>query len=325
MESKINYFDAHADTLTEIQDGENLYRNGCNLDLNRVEAFADRYIQIYAIWKDWSKMAQRYPEKEFLHLYNRAICLLQEQQAIIQLCTNKNELKKALVNRKRAAVLAVEDAAIMGNLIHYVTELKIAIVMLTWNYENSYGCGAAYAQQRGLTEKGKKLAETLVKKGIIIDVSHLSDAGVEDVLTVTSEPVIASHSNVRRICDNPRNLSDTHIREIIKRGGIIGMNYYGPFVESEDRKGIKALLHHLEAILELGGEESLVLGSDFDGCGNHFCGGIKGVESVPRLIQEMKAAGYREELIQKICWENGVRFLLTELGGCRNDETVKRK
>lgn len=312
---KINYFDCHVDTLTEIPRGESLNRNSGNLDLERVRNFAEHYIQVFAIWKDRAQMAKRNPEDEFMKLYDRAARLLKNEQERIVLCRNGSGMKQALSEGKMAAFLAVEDISIMGNCIDRIRELGVSIAMLTWNYENEYGAGAVFRQQQGLTEKGKRTAEELLAQKIILDISHLSDAGISDLFSMTDAPVIASHSNVRDVCFHPRNLSLSHIREVIRRKGIIGMNFYGPFIEEKEPAELTSLLRHMDYILNQGGEDVLVLGSDFDGCSDRFASGMTGVESVPFLMEEMERAGFGEKIIQKIFWENGYEFFLNNIEG----------
>lgn len=310
MKPRINYFDCHVDTLTEIPGGESLNRNSGNLDLERVRNFAEHYIQVFAIWKDRTQMAKLNPEDEFMQLYDRAVRLLKNEQERIVLCRNGREMQQALSEGKMAAFLAVEDISIMGNCIDRIRELGVSIAMLTWNYENEYGAGAAFRQQQGLTERGKRTAKELLEQKMILDISHLSDAGVSDLFSMTDAPVIASHSNVRDVCFHPRNLTLSHIREVIRRRGIIGMNFYGPFIEEKEPAELTSLLRHMDYILNQGGEDVLVLGSDFDGCSNRFASGMTGVESIPFLMEEMERAGFGEKIIQKIFWENGYEFFL---------------
>ena len=308
MKHRINYFDCHADTLTEISDEESLRRNSGNLDLERVRRFAEHYIQVFAIWEDRTRMSVLHPEKEFLKLYERAKFLLSEESRSITLCRNGSDMKQALLEGKMAAFLAVEDISIMGNLIGRIKEMGISIAMLTWNFENEYGAGAVYEQRQGLTKKGKETVEKLLAQKIILDISHLSDAGAEDIFSMTEAPVIASHSNVRDICPNPRNLTISHIWEIIRRRGIIGINYYAPFVGEGETAEMTALFRHMDFILNQGGEDALVLGSDFDGCQNRLAKGIAGVESMPLLMESMEHAGFGIEVIEKIFWKNGYGF-----------------
>lgn len=308
----MNYFDCHADTLTEIPVDENLWENSRNLDLKRVRAFAEKHIQVFALWRDRKQMNEVSPEEEFLRLHGRAMALLQEQKSRIMLCRGAEDMKQAHAEGKSAAFLSIEDCSIMGRLVERVEEFSISFALLTWNYENEYGTGAVMSQSRGLTAEGKRLVRKLTNSSVVLDISHLSDAGAEDVFSLTDAPVIASHSNVRDICHHPRNLTNPHIREIIRRGGLIGINFYEPFVAS-GQAGIQELLCHMDAILNMGGEHVLALGTDFDGCSNQFPQGLGGVEAIPKLREEMLRAGFGEQLVEQILFENGCRFIKQNL------------
>ena len=85
---------------------------------------------------------------------------------------------------------------------------------------------------------------------------------------MTDKPIIASHSNVRALCNHPRNLKKEQIQELIRRKGLIGMNYYRNFVGGTE--DIEAIIKTYGAVLNLGGEDVLVLGGDFDGCSGKF-------------------------------------------------------
>ena len=307
-QEKTDYFDCHVDTLTELAaDKEDLNQNSCNLDLQRVLERTKRYVQIFAVYRDRAEMEEP-PEEEFKRLYRRVMRLLEKEKAHLALCHNGQEMKQALQAGKAAAFLSIEDISIMGSCVTQMKELGFTMAMLTWNYENEYGAGAAYSQTKGLTEAGKRLAEELLRQGILLDISHLSDAGVEDILRMTERPVIASHSNVRTVCDNPRNLKKSQIREIIRRKGLIGVTYYSPFIDGTPNTTIQKLLRHMDAVMEQGGEEVLALGSDFDGCGQRLPVDMKGVENIENLKREMEKAGFGSRLIQKIFFENAYDF-----------------
>jgi len=304
----MNYFDAHADTLTEIRTaGETLAKNGGDLDLNRVSAFAGRYGQVFALWKD-RKQLEDTPEREFQCIYDRAAALLAEQRERICLCRKKEDLQAAFLKGKAAALLAMEDLSLMGNQAEQIRQLGFTSAMLTWNYENEYGYGAACSQQGRLKDKGREMALRLLEQQIVLDISHLSDGGVEDLFAMTDRPLIASHSDVRELCDRARNLRRDQIQEIIRRGGIIGMNLYRPFLGSGPRVGLEDLFRHMEYILNLGGENALVMGTDFDGCDQLFPEGITGAESIPAVAAAMKKSGFGGELTEKILFSNALKF-----------------
>ena len=304
----MRYFDCHADTLTEItKPGEDLERNTCDLDLERVEKFADSYTQIFAIWRDRKKMDEEKPEEEFLRLYRRAAELLEKADQKIIWCRNAQDMEEAHKSGKAAAFLSLEDISTAGRYAEQIYSLGFRFAMLTWNYENRYACGASSDQHRGLTEEGKELTKYLIDQGIILDISHLSDQGAEDLMTLTDAPIIASHSNVRSVCPHPRNLPEGLIRELIRRQGLIGINFFAPFVGENPQ--VEDLLRHMDVILSLGGEDVLALGGDLDGCDGVFPAGISGVETVPVLRERMEKAGFGAALIEKVFFENAENFI----------------
>lgn len=304
----MRYFDCHADTLTEItKPGEDLERNTCDLDLERVEKFADSYTQIFAIWRDRKKMDEEKPEEEFLRLYRRAAELLEKADQKIIWCRNAQDMEEAHKSGKAAAFLSLEDISTAGRYAEQIYSLGFRFAMLTWNYENRYACGASADQRRGLTEEGKELVKHLIDQGIILDISHLSDRGAEDLMTLTDKPIIASHSNVRSVCPRPRNLPEGLIRELIRRQGLIGINFFAPFVGENPQ--VEDLLRHMDVILSLGGEDVLALGGDLDGCDGVFPAGISGVETVPVLRERMEKAGFGAALIEKVFFENAENFI----------------
>lgn len=304
----MRYFDCHADTLTEItKPGEDLERNTCDLDLERVEKFADPYTQIFAIWRDRKKMDKEKPEEEFLRLYRRAAELLEKADQKIIWCRNAQDMEEAHKSGKAAAFLSLEDISTAGRYAEQIYSLGFRFAMLTWNYENRYACGASSDQHRGLTEEGKELTKYLIDQGIILDISHLSDQGAENLMTLTDAPIIASHSNVRSVCPHPRNLPEGLIRELIRRQGLIGINFFAPFVGENPQ--VEDLLRHMDVILNLGGEDVLALGGDLDGCDGVFPAGISGVETVPVLRERMEKAGFGAALIEKVFFENAENFI----------------
>lgn len=305
----MNYFDCHADTLTQIiKPGDTLGKNSCDLDLDRVGAFAEKYTQIFAIWKDAMELDKENPDEHFFRIYDRAMAYLAEENRKMVLCLSGEDMEKAHRQRKAAAFLAIEDLSIMGRYAEKIREMGFRFAMLTWNYENVYGCGASFDQSRGLTLEGKDMVRKLLDQGIVLDISHLSDQGVEDLFLMTDRPIIASHSDIREVQDVPRNLRKDHLQELIRRKGIIGMNFYGRFVG--EQPDISGLLRHMDAVLEAGGEDVLAIGSDLDGCSGYFPEGITGIESIPALREELLKHGFTEDLTEKIFYENAHRFVM---------------
>ena len=144
---KMNYFDCHVDTLTEIlKPGDTLDENSCNLDLKRVGNFVENYTQIFAIWKDAVKLDKEEPDRDFFRLYDRAMAYLAEENRKIALCLTGEEMEKAHRQRKAAAFLSIEDLSIMGKYVEKIREMGFRFAMLTWNYENEYACSRRSGQ-----------------------------------------------------------------------------------------------------------------------------------------------------------------------------------
>lgn len=164
--------------------------------------------------------------------------------------------------------------------------------------------------KRGLTEKGREFVAEMEKLGMIPDVSHLSDAGFYDVLAVTNKPFVASHSDARSVCPCVRNMTDDMIRKLSERGGVIGLNYCADFLEEvsvgEKNPGtIAAVVRHAKYIADVGGMEVLGLGSDFDGIDTHE--ELPGAQSMERLWEALRKAGFTEGQLDKIFWKNVLR------------------
>lgn len=162
----------------------------------------------------------------------------------------------------------------------------------------------------GLTERGKEMVAEMELLGIIPDVSHLSDAGFYDVLSVTEKPFVASHSNARSICPCVRNMTDDMIRKLAERGGVMGLNYCADFLQEtpvgvENRGTIEAVARHAGYIANVGGIEVLGLGSDFDGIST--CEEIPGAQAMEALWEGMRKAGFSESQLDMIFYRNVLR------------------
>ena len=150
----------------------------------------------------------------------------------------------------------------------------------------------------------------MVRLGMIIDVSHLSDDGIYDVYNNTKNPFIASHSNARSLCSHQRNLTDDMIKKIGHRGGLIGVNFYSSFLnnnyKSNDMSKIEDIIDHMKYIANMGGIDSVGIGSDFDGidCPLEF----ESAENMQLIYNSMKKSGFKEEDIEKIFYKNAMRL-----------------
>ena len=150
------------------------------------------------------------------------------------------------------------------------------------------------------------------KLGIIIDVSHLSEKGFWDVYEIAKYPFVASHSCVKSLCLHPRNLNDEQIKAMIDKDCCIGINFYPEFLSDEGKCKADRICDHIEYILNMGGENVLGLGSDFDGV-EFLPEGMDGVQGMKTILEILKMRGMSDDVIAKISFENLYRIFYDTL------------
>ena len=171
---------------------------------------------------------------------------------------------------------------------------------VTWNHENTLAYPASSGDTRGLKPYGLEAVRLMQDIGIAVDVSHLNDAGVRDILDKCGLPPMASHSNCRALVDHPRNLSDGLLRAIFEKGGYVGVNFW-PTIVGEPAT-IGRVVDHIEHMYGLGGEGKVGFGSDFDGIGSKP-EGLDSPADFPKLIEELRKRGFAEKDVRSIAGE----------------------
>ena len=212
---------------------------------------------------------------------------------------------------KAAALLSIEGAELLPDrpdALDYVYDAGVRLITLTWNYRSRYGCSSAVDQNEGLTELGKQLVRDCGEKGIIVDVSHLSDRGFQDVCEATDRPFVATHSDSRVLCRNSRNLTDEQFTEIANRRGLVGVNLYTPFLVRQSDSVIDDAIDHIERFIGMYGEKVVALGCDFDGC-DTLPIGIDGLADMYRLADRMLTLGYKQETVDGLFYDNAFNFM----------------
>jgi membrane dipeptidase len=141
--------------------------------------------------------------------------------------------------------------------------LGVRSAQLTWNARNAIASGVAVTGgDAGLTEFGRTVVARLNELGIVIDLAHLHPQGVDDVLALTTAPVVNTHANAKALCDHPRNISDAHMKAIVATGGLVGAVAYGEFIDPQ-QPTLERLIDHIDYMVELVGVENVGVGSDF--------------------------------------------------------------
>ncbi len=165
----------------------------------------------------------------------------------------------------------------------------------------------------GLTDEGRRLALRSCEMGITLDTSHMSDRAFFDLASLIDAPFVATHSNFRSVCESGRNLTDDMALEIGRRGGLIGINLYPPFLKSGGGADACDIIRQVDFGLSLVGEDSLAFGLDIDGTGGEYPDGFGEGESIHDGLVSLLLRYYSDATVRKIAGENFIRYLKTNL------------
>ncbi|WP_296877980.1 dipeptidase [Thomasclavelia sp.] len=313
--------DMHCDTILRIYDeGGALKENKFNIDLNKMVK-GDYLLQNFAMFVDLNdQLDPLVKAQRLIDLYYRE---LDKNQDMIKpvycyqdIIDNQNE-------GKMSALLTLEEGAVVKNdlaILRNYYRLGVRMITLTWNYPNGIGfpnmtSGEGFARlksindQDGLTEFGIAYVQEMERLGMIIDVSHLGDAGFYDVLKYTTKPFVASHSNARTICNVARNLTDDMIKALAKRGGVMGINFCGDFLKPSTtghvRSCVEDMVKHILYIKDLVGIDYVGLGTDFDGIDQNL--EIQDASMMNLLAEALQKAGLSKAEIEKVFYGNVLR------------------
>lgn len=287
----MNYyvFDAHCDTLSYLLDsGECFQKNNGMLDRNRLSKYK-RYTPVFACFIS--------PE---------------HRQSAMNRCIAMSDI---FHNEQIEGILSVEGGEMITSLNEIATLRKTGIKMigLTWNHSNQLAGGADDENSfSGLTNFGKEVVLEMNRHNIYVDVSHLNDRSFYDVSQLTAMPIIASHSNSRSICNHRRNLTDDMFEIIKKSGGCVGINFYPPFLNERGNACLDDIIRHIEHFMELGGENNIGIGADFDGTDGLMPDGICGCQDTYKVFDRLLQLNYTYRQAAKISHRNFERLFKPE-------------
>ncbi|WP_294855673.1 dipeptidase [uncultured Oscillibacter sp.] len=309
-------FDAHSDIWTDVtvrrmRGEKDVF---CNHHLARLKKGGVEG-GIFAIWVDPPHDADHAARTRQM-----MDCIREEiaESTGFRIVHTYEEMLKARLEGVFYVYIGVEGMACAGEdpaWLDTYYDLGARHAMLTWNEANALGAGAMSGEDYGLTELGKQTVRRLQKKGMLLDVSHLNEAGFWDVAKLTEGPFVASHSNCRALCDVPRNLTDGQLRAIRDAGGVVGVNVCHDFVHADPaRQTAETLALHAAHMIE-------VMGIDHVGCGFDFCEFLEGEEDEPRtpgledaaripnFFECLKRLGLNREELEKVARGNFLRVL----------------
>ena len=322
--------DMHCDTISEIyhrrKNGESieLAKSSLQIDLEKLQQ-GNYILQNFAIFVN-----QGLGENPYQCAKNQIAVFQEEMRQNADKICQVTSIKQVEENRatgRISALLTMEEGeACEGDLekLEEFYDAGVRMMTFTWNYKNSLGspatelplgveCGGLRCiewqmrKETGLTEQGIAFLEKMEQLGIIPDVSHLSAEGFYDVCRYSKKPFVASHSDAAALCGHKRNLTDDMIREIAKRGGVIGINYYGRFLEERGEHGIyysrvSRIADHILHMIRVGGIACVGLGADFDGMDDNL--EMEDCSKMVLLWEELRKRGLSEEEVEAVFYRN---------------------
>lgn len=243
----------------------------------------------------------------------------------IRLCTDVAGIAAAREAGAIAAVMHLEGAEGIGSDLAELEVLHAAGLRSlgpVWSRPNIFGHGVPFLYPSGpdtgpgLTDAGKRLVAECERLRILVDLSHLNEAGFRDVARQASQPLVATHSNAHALCAQSRNLTDPQLSAIADSGGLVGLNFACAFLREDGARDadmpLSVVIRHLAHLVDRLGEGGVAIGSDFDG--TLVPVSIRDAGGLQALVGAMREAGFGEDLIQRICWRNWQDLLARVIG-----------
>jgi membrane dipeptidase len=250
--------------------------------------------------------------------------LLETMEALLKrypsasLALGADDALKAKAEGRLAAFLAIEGGEAIGESLDELRAFYargVRLMTLTWNRRNAIARGVGDPGKGGLSAFGREVVAEMERLGMIVDVSHLSDEALDDVLAVATRPLVASHSNAKALLAHRRNLSDSQLARIAATGGLVGLTFAGVFVDAEpSRVTLERALDHLDRLVQAAGTDHVGLGTDFDGFTAPYGMVMKDCTGLPLLTEGLLRRGYAEADIRKLMGMNWLRVIREVIG-----------
>lgn len=258
-------------------------------------------------FKTWNSLL----EKSLHHSF-----LLHEYESLskgeLKILKSRQDLTKFLSTRKNktiGAILSVEGAhALEGNLenLDKLYNAGFRIIGLEHFFDNEVGGSAHGEEKMGLTPFGIELVKKMNEKSMIIDLSHSSNKVIDEVLELSTRPIMVTHTGVKGTCEGPRNLSNAQLKKIADKGGLVGIGFWKEAICGDNLDSIsKAIIYAVQIM----GPEHVALGSDFDGAVTTVMDSSK----IAYLTESLLKNGLTAEHVEMVMGRNALRFLQSNL------------
>lgn len=248
-----------------------------------------------------------------------------QSQGGLRICRAATDIRAAMDAGAFAAVMHIEGVEAFGpdlDLLYLLHGAGLRSLGPVWSRPNIFAFGVPFRIPHspdigpGLTDAGKDLIRACNELRVMVDLSHMNEAGFWDIAKLSHAPLVASHSNAHAICPHSRNLTDRQLDAIRDTGGLVGINFGVAFLDPEGKRDLdmplSGLVRHIDYIANRIGIEHVALGSDFDG--TTIPAAIRGADDLPLLVAAIRDAGYGADDLAKITHGNWLRVLETTWG-----------
>lgn len=243
-----------------------------------------------------------------------------EKRGAVKVCRTAHDIATTTAEGKIAAIFHIEGAEAIDpdlNTLEVLFQAGLRSIGPVWSRPTLFGHGVPFRYPSspdtgdGLTDHGLRLVQRCDALGIMVDLSHLNEAGFWDVARHSSKPLVATHSNVHAICPHSRNLTDKQLAAIRESDGMVGLNFAVAFLRDDGRMlpdvPLEQMIRHLDYLIEHLGEDRVGFGSDYDGA--IVPEALASCANLPKLRHAMAKHGYNDALMAKLCHGNWLRVL----------------
>lgn len=245
---------------------------------------------------------------------------IQQNKEAINLILNSDDLDK---DDKLNFMISVEGMCgidqDVSRRIDWLYDNGVRLGSLCWNESNALAEGWPNNPIRGLSTLGKEAIKRMNQRKMIVDVSHTNEKSFWDIITISSSPIVATHSNVRSLCDHQRNLTDQQIKAIALKEGLIGLNAAKSFIDKDPLKQTAyQLALHGKYIADLVGYQHLALGFDFmdffdEKYDSAMAVDLPNAKTAQTMIKALKDVGFEDDEVAAIAYENAKNFFCKNL------------
>ncbi len=259
-------------------------------------------LQTFAAWIDVT--LKRSALSQVIAMADAYERLLEENRVFVRLSPDFDTEDEHI-----ATVLTIEGGEAAEEYLENLRcfrRMGFVAMTLTWNTPNKLAYPAVLKGKKGLTALGREMIREMARLGMAVDVSHLGDYGIDGVLEEDVK-VFASHSNARAVFNTPRSICDEHIREIARRGGTVGVNFYNKQL-CKGAATVPIIADHIMHIVDVGGVSCAAIGSDFDGM-TAYPEGLGTPAGLPLIAKELCLRGLDDETVRRVCCDNLLGFM----------------